>query len=91
VILDNNVYDVTKYLRFHPGGSRLILQVAGKDATADFLAIHHSKKARRLLDTYWVGQCRRKPDQQQTFQLIPSHWGKSLAPSKTLNIAPNTS
>lgn len=90
VILENHVYDVTKYLRFHPGGTRLILQLAGKDATEDFLAIHHSNKARRILETYWVGQIRRSADQQPSIQSIPAHWGRSLAPSKSLTIAATT-
>ncbi|KAK9468640.1 FMN-dependent dehydrogenase-domain-containing protein [Lipomyces arxii] len=40
VIINNNVYDVTKFLPDHPGGTRSILRLAGKDATSDFEAIH---------------------------------------------------
>ncbi|ERT01297.1 hypothetical protein HMPREF1624_02539 [Sporothrix schenckii ATCC 58251] len=40
VILYGNVYDVTKFLPSHPGGSRVILQLAGKDCTEEFDPIH---------------------------------------------------
>ncbi|OAA64338.1 mitochondrial fmn-dependent dehydrogenase [Niveomyces insectorum RCEF 264] len=40
VILYGNVYDVTDFLPSHPGGSRIILQLAGRDCTEEFDPIH---------------------------------------------------
>jgi len=40
VILYGKVYDVTGFLSEHPGGSRIILQLAGQDATNEFDPIH---------------------------------------------------
>ncbi|KXL41818.1 hypothetical protein M433DRAFT_153836 [Acidomyces richmondensis BFW] len=40
VVLYNNVYDVTKFLPDHPGGSKIILQLAGTDATEEYDPIH---------------------------------------------------
>jgi len=40
VILHGNVYDVTRFLPKHPGGSKVILQLAGTDATAEYDPIH---------------------------------------------------
>ncbi|KAL2153862.1 hypothetical protein VTH82DRAFT_2538 [Thermothelomyces myriococcoides] len=40
VVLHGNVYDVTDFLKEHPGGSRIILQLAGRDATAEYDPIH---------------------------------------------------
>ncbi|KAL2002894.1 hypothetical protein VTN02DRAFT_5611 [Thermoascus thermophilus] len=40
VILYGKVYDVTDFLPSHPGGSRIILKLAGKDATAEYDPIH---------------------------------------------------
>ncbi|KAK3392922.1 FMN-dependent dehydrogenase-domain-containing protein [Podospora didyma] len=40
VVLYGNVYDVTEFLPSHPGGSRIILQLAGRDATEDFDPVH---------------------------------------------------
>lgn len=37
---DGKVYDVTEFLPEHPGGSRIILKYAGKDATDEYDPIH---------------------------------------------------
>ncbi|KAM5543001.1 hypothetical protein V8D89_003385 [Ganoderma adspersum] len=40
IIVHGKVYDVTDFLDDHPGGSRIILKYAGKDATAEYDPIH---------------------------------------------------
>jgi cytochrome b involved in lipid metabolism len=40
VIIDNKVYDVTKWLPHHPGGKNLILNLAGTDVTEEFKVFH---------------------------------------------------
>lgn len=40
VILYGDVYDVTEFLPSHPGGSKIILQLAGRDCTEDYDPIH---------------------------------------------------
>lgn len=40
VILYGNVYDVTDFLDEHPGGSKIILKLAGKDATEEYDPVH---------------------------------------------------
>lgn len=40
VILYGNVYDVTDFLSEHPGGAKIILKLAGKDATEEYDPIH---------------------------------------------------
>ncbi|KAF4214300.1 hypothetical protein CNMCM8980_000003 [Aspergillus fumigatiaffinis] len=40
VILYGKVYDVTDFLSEHPGGARIILKLAGKDATEEYDPIH---------------------------------------------------
>ncbi|KAH7046729.1 L-lactate dehydrogenase [Macrophomina phaseolina] len=40
VILYGHVYDVTSFLNEHPGGSKIILQLAGTDATEEYDPIH---------------------------------------------------
>ncbi|KAF9452641.1 cytochrome b2 [Macrolepiota fuliginosa MF-IS2] len=40
VIIQNNVYDVTEFLPEHPGGPKIILKYAGRDATAAYEPIH---------------------------------------------------
>ncbi|KAF2640906.1 L-lactate dehydrogenase [Massarina eburnea CBS 473.64] len=40
VVLYGQVYDVTSFLSEHPGGSKVILQLAGTDATEEYDPIH---------------------------------------------------
>ncbi|KAF8162372.1 FMN-dependent dehydrogenase-domain-containing protein [Pholiota molesta] len=40
IIVHGNVYDVTEFLDEHPGGSKIILKYAGKDATQEYDPIH---------------------------------------------------
>jgi L-lactate dehydrogenase (cytochrome) len=39
-VLYGNVYDVTEFIPDHPGGSKVILQLAGTDATEEYDPIH---------------------------------------------------
>ncbi|OQD67190.1 hypothetical protein PENDEC_c042G01794 [Penicillium decumbens] len=40
VILHGKVYDVTDFVSDHPGGAKVILRLAGKDATEEFDPVH---------------------------------------------------
>ncbi|KAK9458071.1 hypothetical protein V1511DRAFT_454969 [Dipodascopsis uninucleata] len=59
ISIDNRkVYDVTRFLNEHPGGSDLLLDYAGRDATkimADLVSHEHSESAYEILDEYLVG------------------------------------
>lgn len=55
IILHNKIYDVTKYLEDHPGGSAILIEVAGTDATEGFEETGHSDEAREELVQYYVG------------------------------------
>ncbi len=57
VVINGKVYDVTKYLDEHPGGSEIIMNLAGGDATREFNDIGHSKSAIQTLDKYEIGIC----------------------------------
>lgn len=59
IIVNEKVYDCTKFLKDHPGGSQSILMNAGTDSTDDFLAIH-SSKAHNLLEDYFIGYLAKK-------------------------------
>merc|ERR1719491_1263163 len=52
VIVDGNVYAVSKFANLHPGGKQLLLDYAGQDATEDFFGLHKSEvleKYKRLI------------------------------------------
>lgn len=50
VIIHGKVYDLTKFLPEHPGGPRIIMKYAGKDATDAFDPIHPPDIIDRYLD-----------------------------------------
>lgn len=49
------MYDITKYLEDHPGGTDVLIEVAGKDATSGFEEIGHSEEAREALEPFHLG------------------------------------
>eukprot|EP00890_Picochlorum_soloecismus_P002246 jgi/Picsp_1/3021/NSC_01243-R1_cyt-b5-pb len=55
IIYKKKIYDVTKFLPEHPGGSSAILRYAGKDATRIFDA-YHGKSEKKMLAKYRVGK-----------------------------------
>lgn len=55
VIIDQNVYDLTEWLNFHPGGRDVLLSVAGQDATEHFQEIGHSPFAKEKMTQFLVG------------------------------------
>jgi L-lactate dehydrogenase (cytochrome) len=50
VIVHGRAYDVTDFLPEHPGGSKIILKYAGKDATEEFDPIHPPDTLDKYLD-----------------------------------------
>eukprot|EP00808_Paulinella_micropora_P016257 g20292.t1 len=42
VIIGRDVYDLTKFLKLHPGGAVALKEVAGQDVTADFYGLHRA-------------------------------------------------
>ncbi|XP_042499026.1 nitrate reductase [NADH]-like [Macadamia integrifolia] len=55
IVVHGHIYDCTRFLKDHPGGSDSILINAGTDCTEEFDAIH-SGKARKMLEDYQIGK-----------------------------------
>jgi len=55
MIVNGQVYDVTTYIPYHPGGQAAILPFCGQDATSAFVNLPHSQNAASLLASYYVG------------------------------------
>ncbi|XP_023029470.1 cytochrome b5 [Leptinotarsa decemlineata] len=64
IVINNKVYDVTAYLKEHPGGEEVLLEHAGKDGSEAFEEADHSSDARELMTKYQIGElneAERKP------------------------------
>ncbi|XP_075163896.1 cytochrome b5 [Haematobia irritans] len=55
IIVKGVVYDVTKFVKDHPGGEDLILEYGGKDATKAFNDVGHSIDAIQDMKLYKIG------------------------------------
>jgi len=55
------VYDVSRWIDEHPGGSRPLLANLGRDATAAYEAIGHSPEAVAAAEAYRIGRLRPDP------------------------------
>lgn len=54
LIINNKVYNVTKWIPNHPGGN-IILNGIGKDATGLFNSVGHSNNAKKILKSMYIG------------------------------------
>uniref|UniRef100_A0A8D0AYM7 Fatty acid 2-hydroxylase n=1 Tax=Sander lucioperca TaxID=283035 RepID=A0A8D0AYM7_SANLU len=72
VLLGTRVYDVTSFLRMHPGGEALILRRSGKDVSREMEGPphRHSENARRWMEQYYIGELDRDSgtDKAQTLK-----------------------
>ncbi|XP_058011550.1 uncharacterized protein LOC131184371 isoform X2 [Ahaetulla prasina] len=65
LVIHDRVYDVTRFLDEHPGGDKVLLEQAGRDATESFEDVGHSMDAKEMLKQYLIGEVHpddRKPD-----------------------------
>jgi cytochrome b involved in lipid metabolism len=59
VAIDGGVYDLTMWIRSHPGGSGAIIQLCGTDGTQQFLGQHGGQaRPASVLDGYYIGPLR---------------------------------
>uniref|UniRef100_A0AC34PYF6 Cytochrome b5 heme-binding domain-containing protein n=1 Tax=Panagrolaimus sp. JU765 TaxID=591449 RepID=A0AC34PYF6_9BILA len=56
IVINNKIYDVTKFLNEHPGGEQPILDADRFDATQDYNDIGHSSDAREMMEEYLIGE-----------------------------------
>jgi cytochrome b involved in lipid metabolism len=60
IVIENKVYDVSPFLREHPGGISMVMPYCGKDATEAFNSKggtggKHTSTAQQLKDSYFIG------------------------------------
>ena len=56
LVIDNMVYDVTSFLSSHPGGSSIMVSVAGQDATEYFYELHRKEILNEVGKQYIIGE-----------------------------------
>jgi fatty acid desaturase 2 (delta-6 desaturase) len=61
IVIGDKVYDISKWARHHPGGSRIISHYAGQDATEAFHEFHPDMKlVTKYMNTYEIGKLSNK-------------------------------
>lgn len=72
VLLGTRVYDVTAFLRMHPGGEALILRRSGKDISLEIEGPphRHSENARRWMEQYYIGELDRDSTDEDTEETL---------------------
>ncbi|KAI9278998.1 cytochrome b5-like heme/steroid binding domain-containing protein [Phascolomyces articulosus] len=53
--IQGKVYNMTPYLKFHPGGVKDLMRIAGRDGTKLFMLTHSWVNAEFMLDACFVG------------------------------------
>ncbi|KAJ5591733.1 uncharacterized protein N7459_002102 [Penicillium hispanicum] len=56
IIVDSNVYDVTKFVDEHPGGAKILKRVAGKDASKQFWKYHNESVLKKYSPKLKIGE-----------------------------------
>jgi len=55
IIIDSNVYSMASFVDEHPGGSKILKRVGGKDATKQFWKYHNESVLKKYADKLKVG------------------------------------
>ncbi|EGR34326.1 succinate, putative [Ichthyophthirius multifiliis] len=56
MVIDEYVYDLTKYQNQHPGGSKILITNSGKDASQQFQEAKHPESVKELRKEFIVGK-----------------------------------
>lgn len=55
IIVNDKVFDLTKFLKLHPGGAQPLVEWAGRDCTEVFYSLHRSSVLERYMDKLCIG------------------------------------
>ncbi|KAL2735585.1 cytochrome b5-like [Vespula squamosa] len=56
LVMHGGVYDLTDFVKNHPGGEEVLINLAGQDGTVCFNDIGHSGEAISLKETFKIGE-----------------------------------
>jgi predicted heme/steroid binding protein len=66
IIIDNKVFDITKFASLHPGGKTVLLNEAGKDSTKEFLMFHKISVLEKYIPKLCIGYIQKEEKKQKT-------------------------
>ncbi|KAI1464917.1 acyl-CoA dehydrogenase NM domain-like protein [Daldinia caldariorum] len=61
IIIDGDVFDLTKFQNEHPGGKKILQRVAGKDASSEFWKYHNEGILKKYKPALQIGSLDTKP------------------------------
>ena len=64
IIVDGDVYDLTKFQDDHPGGKKILQRVAGKDASKQFWKYHSEGVLKKYKPKLQIGSLDSKPKEK---------------------------
>ncbi|OAA54226.1 acyl-CoA dehydrogenase [Cordyceps fumosorosea ARSEF 2679] len=79
IIVDGDVYDVTKFQDDHPGGKKILQRVGGKDASKQFWKYHNEGILKKWHSRLHVGSLDTKPKPAPAPEPVPEPSPKTVA------------
>ncbi|KAI9147690.1 acyl- dehydrogenase [Paramyrothecium foliicola] len=79
IIVDGDVYDLTKFQDDHPGGKKILQRVAGKDASKQFWKYHNEGILKKYKSQLQVGSLDTKPKEEPKPEPAPAPAKKAAA------------
>ncbi|GAA5861609.1 hypothetical protein JCM3774_002644 [Rhodotorula dairenensis] len=80
IAIDHKVYDVTAFLSAHPGGKKVLLAQAGKDASEKFWQFHSKRVLDETAKPFLIGRIGTEPDAGADFEEAVIHRIEDEAP-----------
>ncbi|KAI0102503.1 acyl-CoA dehydrogenase/oxidase [Nemania sp. FL0031] len=71
IVVDDDVYDLTKFQDDHPGGKKILTRVAGKDASKQFWKYHNEGILKKYKPSLQIGSLDSKPKPEPKAEPIP--------------------
>ncbi|EGS22147.1 acyl-CoA dehydrogenase-like protein [Thermochaetoides thermophila DSM 1495] len=86
IVIDGDVYDLTKFQDEHPGGKKILQKVAGKDASKQFWKYHNEAILKKYQKQLQIGSLDTKPKAEEPPAPAPAP--KKEAPKPKAAAAP---
>jgi cytochrome b involved in lipid metabolism len=82
IIVDEDVYDLTKFQSEHPGGQKILTRVAGKDASKQFWKYHNEGILKKYKAQLQVGSLdTKKAEEKKKEAVVPAAASATAAPA----------